>query len=119
VQYEMKVELRGVIKDVSEGRLRGQQIAKAQLDNGVTLTFDVIKDVMNVSEGDRISILITDEGLENEDIERAQFCGHGYLVESEDTAERTILSLWGILFVFSNKLGLIPNKKYYLCIIKY
>lgn len=109
----------GVIRDVSEGHLRGQRIAEAQLDNGIILKFDVIRDLMSVSKGDKIGILITDEEPGGEDLENTHFCGHGYLVESENLVGRTILSLWGILFVFNSKLGLIPNKKYYLCIEKY
>jgi len=114
----VRVELEGIVKDVAEGRLRGQLIAEAHLNNEIVLKFDVIKGVMDVDKEDRIRVLITDEDLGSEDIDNADFCGHGYLVESEDIVGKTILSLWGIIFMFNKKLGLIPNRKYYLCIMK-
>jgi DNA-directed RNA polymerase subunit G len=104
----------GVVDEVTPGKLRGQNIAKVRLDNGGYLTFDVISNIYKIDVGDRIVIEIHDSKPNN--LDEYEFCGHGFLVDDEDKLGKTLLSIWGILFSFDNKLGLNINKKYYVCI---
>ncbi len=114
----MELELEGEVVEVNPGRLRGQRIAKLRSSDGGEVIFDVIEDLLSLDKGDRVRIVIADERPFEGALESYDFCGHGYLVESEEIAGKTILSLWGILFLFNRKLGLKLNKKYYLCIQK-
>jgi len=112
----MRLEISGKVVSKEAGKLRGQYIAEAQLEGGTRVKFDVIEDIMKVNEGDEIIFLIQDSKPSNEELEESDFCGHGYLVEDEERAGKTIFSVWGMLFIFNNKLGLKINEKYYICI---
>jgi DNA-directed RNA polymerase subunit G len=107
--------LEGVIEKVEEGALKGQLLATMKAGD-VQVTFDVIRDIMGFREGDKIRIVISDERPEN--LDRFEFCGHGYLVDEEDKSRVTLFSIWGIIFKFAPPIGLKPEKKYYLCIEK-
>ncbi|MEB2836590.1 MAG: DNA-directed RNA polymerase subunit G [Desulfurococcales archaeon] len=114
----MELELEGEVVEVNPGRLRGQRIAKLRSSDGGEVVFDVIEDLLSLDKGERVKIIITDEKPSEQALKSYDFCGHGYLVESEDITGKTVFSLWGILFLFNRKLGLKLNKKYYLCIQK-
>lgn len=111
----MEFRSSGLVEDVVEGRLRGQKIAKAKLGD-ISVEFDVISGILTIDIGDKIEIYVSDARPDNMD--SYDFCGHGFLVEEEERVGKTVLSLWGILFVFSKPLGLKPNRKYYLCLSK-
>ena len=114
----MELELEGEVVEVNPGRLRGQRIAKLRSSDGGELTFDVIEDLLSLDKGEKVRIVIADERPSREALDSYDFCGHGYLVESEETVGKTVFSVWGILFIFNRKLGLKLNRKYYLCIQK-
>jgi len=112
----MSLVFEGKVRDVVDGKLRGQKIATVGFSGGGSLRFDAIEGVISVNAGDNIRVEVREGKPDN--LEEYDFCGHGYLVDDESKVGKTILSIWGILFIFSNKLGLIPNKKYYICIRK-
>jgi len=107
--------LEGVIDSVQEGALKGQLLATLKAGD-VRVVFDLIRDVMDFKEGDRIRITIT--GEKPKDLDRFEFCGHGYLVNEDKSGNVTLFSIWGIIFKFTPAIGLEPEKKYYLCIEK-
>ncbi|MEB3774360.1 MAG: DNA-directed RNA polymerase subunit G [Desulfurococcales archaeon] len=106
----MAVSIEARVEKVEPGAIKGQIIVEAKGD-GVRVRFDVIKDLVDLKEGDRIKLVIKD--AEEED---AVFCGRGYVVPQE--GDRTIFSVWGILFVFTPSIDLEPDKEYFLCIKK-
>jgi len=106
----------GIVEDVVPGKLRGQEIAKLRLSDNDYVTFDVISNIYKVNINEEIAIEIHDEKPDN--IEEYDFCGHGFLVDDENRIGKTIISIWGIVFVFSKKIGLNINKKYYICLKK-
>ncbi|MDP8002773.1 MAG: DNA-directed RNA polymerase subunit G [Caldisphaera sp.] len=103
------------IKKISPSKLQGAKVVEANNDK-IHITFDLIENLFNVNEGDKIELYIDNKKPEN--IESYDFCAHGYLVKPEDQAKITILSLWGILFQFDPPIGLNYNEKYYLCLRK-
>lgn len=108
----MKIEKVFVIEEVRQGNIEGQRIAVGKGEDGSSITFDVIRDLLKVEKGEKIEFIISDK-LGN--IDDYEFCGHGYLLSPEEKHNATILSLWGIIFEFSPPLGLELEKKYYLC----
>lgn len=105
--------LEGVIEKIEEGALKGQLLATLKAGK-VRVTFDLISDVMRFSKGDKLRIHITEE--KPADLDRFDFCGHGYLVTEESKSGMTLFSIWGILFKFTPPIGLKADRKYYLCI---
>ena len=106
----MGVSIDARVVKVEPGAIKGQIIVEAQGD-GVKVKFDVIKDLVDVKVGDEIKLVIEEAPLED-----AAFCGRGYVVPQ--SGDRTIFSVWGILFVFTPSLGLEADKEYFLCIKK-
>ncbi|BAA81025.2 hypothetical protein APE_2015.1 [Aeropyrum pernix K1] len=102
------------IESMEPGKLQGQLIATAK-SKKATVMFDVIKDLVPLSEGDRIVIEVLEEKPKS--LDKYVFCGHGYKVPSEKSGV-DILSVWGILFVFEPQIELELDKKYYVCISK-
>jgi len=105
----------GKVKELKPGNIRGQYIATVDLGKH-TLIHDVIEGTLKIKEGDKIRILVSEELPK--DLDEYDFCGHGYLVEAEEKVDKTILSLWGIIFKFEPNIGLKEERKYYLCIKK-
>lgn len=102
------------VEKVEPGRIGGQRIAYASSNNGLTMVFDVIGDLIRVSPGDVLEVMISEVKPEN--LDDYEFCGHGYLVTPESKFNETIFSIWGIIFKFKPPLGLELERKYYLCL---
>jgi len=98
---------------VEPGRLAGQRIAYASSDDGFTMVFDVISELMSVSAGDTLEFIVAESKPEN--LDDYEFCGHGYLVAPESKFDETIFSVWGIIFKFKPPIGLELDRKYYIC----
>ncbi|MCE4613188.1 MAG: DNA-directed RNA polymerase subunit G [Desulfurococcales archaeon] len=111
----MAKTLEGVVEKIEEGALKGQLLATMR-SGEVEVTFDLIRDVMNFKKGEKLRIHITEE--KPKDLDRFDFCGHGYLVNEESQTGMTLFSIWGILFKFTPPIGLQADRKYYLCIEK-
>lgn len=99
------------VRRVEPSKLEGVKIATAEGD-GRKVTFDMIEGLYVLNEGERFTMVISEE--KPSDLDSYEFCGHGYLVVGEDKGF-TLLSLWGVLFKFEPPLGLRTNQKYYLC----
>ena len=95
------------------GEIKGQRIAEGEYPGG-RLVFDVIQDLVTLSEGDEVEIAIFDS--EPGSMDEYSFCGRGYVVPS--SGDKTIFSIWGILFRFEPGIGLERDKEYILCIKK-
>ncbi|AFZ70138.1 hypothetical protein Calag_0362 [Caldisphaera lagunensis DSM 15908] len=109
------INIEAEVKEIIQSKLQGAKIVNAS--NGNTqIYFDLVQDMIKISEKDKIQIVIDENKPENLDI--YDFCGHGYLVKPEEESRITILSLWGIIFQFEPPLGLKENTKYYLCLRK-
>lgn len=106
----------GNVVELKPGNIRGQYIATVNLKDRV-LVHDVIEGTLKLKKGEKIEIYVGEKLPGN--IDEYEFCGHGYLVDSEEKLGKTILSLWGIIFKFEPSIGLREEKKYYLCIKKY
>ncbi len=107
----MNRTFKATVEKLEPGKLRGQYIATAK-GRSRTVIFDVIEGLLDLSEGDKIEITVTDKRPSS--LDKYDFCGHGYLAASK--GEEELLSLWGILFHFKPAIGLEENVKYYLCI---
>ncbi len=107
---------KGEVQELKPGNIRGQYIATIKLDRGYKLIHDIIEGTLDLKENDQVEIYIGDSLPE--DLDKYVFCGHGYLVDPEENSNKTILSLWGIIFKFEPSIGLEEEKKYYLCIKK-
>jgi DNA-directed RNA polymerase subunit G len=105
----------GIVEELKPGNIRGQYIAKINLKDHV-LVHDVIEGTLELNVGEKVKIYVGEKVPD--DLDSYDFCGHGYLVASEDSLGKTILSLWGIIFKFEPKIGLKEDRKYYLCIKK-
>jgi len=105
----------GVVKELRPGNIRGQYIATIDLGDH-TLVHDVIEGTITLTEGEKVRIYVGEKLPK--DLDEYDFCGHGYLLASEEHVGKTLLSLWGIIFKFEPGIGLEENKKYYLCIKK-
>ncbi|MDM7275963.1 MAG: DNA-directed RNA polymerase subunit G [Thermoprotei archaeon] len=108
-----KVEFKAKVEKVRSGNVEGQRIASCRLKGGGVLEFDVIGNLIHVSEGDELKVVISEEKPSN--LDAYEFCGHGYIVAPESKFNATIFSMWGIIFRFSPPVGLELDKKYYLC----
>lgn len=106
-EFNVKVE------DVREGRLKGQLIAEATYGDG-KVVFDLVSDLVDVKPGEELILEIRDTQPDN--LDSYKFCGHGFLAASESQNRKTLLSVWGLLFMFEPSIGLEENKKYYVCI---
>ncbi|MEB3780603.1 MAG: DNA-directed RNA polymerase subunit G [Desulfurococcales archaeon] len=110
------MEITAVVSEVKRGALKGQYIVEADIEGGGSLRFDLVGGVLSLEPGDKLSIVFMDDKPSDDELDRYDFCGHGYLV-SEDK-DKTIFSIWGLIYRFKPPLGLEKNKKYYLCIRK-
>ncbi len=106
-------EFKVKIEEVREGRLKGQLIAEAVYEDG-RIVFDIVSDLMTLKPGDQLTIEVRES--QPESLEDYSFCGHGFLVDPESKTGKTILSIWGLIFMFDPPIGLAENKKYYVCI---
>jgi len=102
------------VENVSPGGLRGQKVVDATA-RGYTVKFDLIENLFEVSQGDKLLLEIRESPPSN--LDNYIFCGHGY-VASKLGDPFTLFSVWGILFRFEPALELEPDKKYYLCLQK-
>jgi DNA-directed RNA polymerase subunit G len=102
------------IEKVEPGKVGGQRIAYGVSSDNINMVFDVIGELINVSPGDKLEVIVSEVKPEN--IDEYEFCGHGYLVAPESKFNETILSLWGIVFKFKPPIGLEMDRKYYLCL---
>jgi DNA-directed RNA polymerase subunit G len=109
----VEVVIEAVVEKVEPGKLRSQKIATARSGDR-TVVFDVIEGLLDVMEGEKLRIVVSTRAPAN--LDDYVFCGHGYLAARRD--DRELLSLWGILFLFTPPIGLEDNVKYYLCIAK-
>ncbi|MCE4621657.1 MAG: DNA-directed RNA polymerase subunit G [Desulfurococcales archaeon] len=109
-----EVKLEGVVEGIEPGRIKGQKIVTVKLANGGTLVHDAVREVIDLSEGDKVSIVLSEERPAN--LDEYMFCGNGYLVAPESEKGKTIFSVWGLIFIFEPPLGLETDKKYYICI---
>jgi len=100
------------VKEVAEGRIKGQKIVRAT-GRKQKLEFDLVEGLFSLSEGDKIRVEFYEEKPQN--LDKYIFCGHGY-VASKPGDSFTIFSVWGILFRFEPPINLEYNKKYYVCI---
>jgi len=103
------------IERVEDSKLKDARIVKAS-SNEYTLYFDLIADLMDIKEGERVEVYIGKS--KPKDIDSYEFCGHGYLIKPENEVDETLLSLWGIIFQFRPPIGLEYGEKYYLCMKK-
>jgi len=110
------MKLVGEVVEIKEGNIKGQKIVEVNLGEGRRLVYDLIGDLMDVSTGDNLLVEILESKPEN--LDSYDFCGHGYLVTSEDEVNASLISLWGIIFKFTPPLGLELDKKYYVCLRK-
>ncbi|GAB6148399.1 DNA-directed RNA polymerase subunit G [Stetteria hydrogenophila] len=115
MQAQVAVELEGRVESVEPGRLKGQSIVTVRGD-GFTVRFDAIEGLVSFSVGDELRLVFTES--KPGDLDRYDFCGHGYLVMPEEEAGKTLFSVWGIIFAAEPPLGLRDGVKYYLCIEK-
>jgi DNA-directed RNA polymerase subunit G len=109
------VNIEAEIKSIIQSKLQNAKIVNASNEKQ-QVNFDLVGDIIKVSEGDKLEIIVDKKKPENIDV--YDFCGHGYLVKPEKESKITILSLWGILFEFDPPIGLEENTKYYLCLRK-
>ncbi len=100
------------VQKVEPSKLEGVRVATAEGD-GRKVTFDMVEGLYVLNEGERFTMVISEE--KPSDLGSYEFCGHGFLVVGEDKGF-TLLSLWGVLFKFEPPLGLKASQKYYLCI---
>jgi len=109
----MELVFEAVIDNIEEGAIKGQLIAEASYKGG-SVRFDMLRDLINANVGDSIKIVISDSMPGN--LEEYMFCGRGYKIPS--TGDKTIFSVWGIIFRFDGELGLEEGREYILCIKK-
>ncbi|MEM1685140.1 MAG: DNA-directed RNA polymerase subunit G [Acidilobaceae archaeon] len=106
--------IKAVVENLKPGNIEGQKIAYCRIGEEGELVFDVLRDLISINPSDEIEVVISENKPEN--IDQYEFCGHGYLVTPESKFNKTILSLWGIIFKFKPPLKLQLDKKYYLCL---
>jgi len=102
------------VESVAPGGLRGQKVVEAAA-RGYRVKFDLIENLFEVSEGEKLLLEIRESPPSN--LDNYVFCGHGY-VASKPGDPFTIFSVWGILFRFEPAIDLELDKKYYLCLQK-
>jgi len=101
------------VKEVAEGKIKGQRIVRAT-GRKQKLEFDLVEGLFDIDQGSKIRVEFYDERPSNME-GKYIFCGHGY-VASKPGDPFTIFSVWGILFKFEPPIDLEYNKKYYICI---